>query len=168
MAQTSTRRKPSRGSRTQRANGSTPSSSSRGRRASRPRSASSSRSRSQRSSAGPSGPTETVKEVASKGKDAASKLKGPALAGGAALLGLAGGVALGSSRSGRKMMGMRVGNGVGNASKNLADASKNVGRFGDNLGQFAAEMQAIREAIENGSKGRSPIEVTLRALTARR
>ena len=54
------------------------------------------------------------------------------------------------------MMGMRVGNGVGNASKNLADASKNVGRFGDNLGQFAAEMQAIREAIEKRVEGSLP------------
>ena len=59
-------------------------------------------------------------------------------------------------------------NGVGNASKNLADATKNVGRFGDNLGHFAAEMQRTREVLESGSKGRSPVEVVLRALTARR
>lgn len=162
MAQTSTRKKSSRGSGTRRSNGSTPPASSSKKRAS------GSRSRSGRSSASPSGPAESVKQAASKGKDAASKLKGPALAGGAALLGLAGGVALGSSRSGRKMMGMRVGDGVGNATKNLADASKNVGRFGDNLGHFAGEIQAVREALEDGSKGRSPIEVTLRALTARR
>lgn len=161
MAQTSTRRKSSTGRKTQRSNGSTPSSSSSKR-------TSGSRSRSRRAAASPSGPAETVKQAASKGKDAASKLRGPALAGGAALLGLAGGVALGSSRSGRKMMGMRVGDGVGNATRNLADASKNVGRFGDNLGHFAGEIQAVREALEDGSKGRSPIEVALRALTARR
>ena len=82
-------------------------------------------------------------------------------------MGLAGGVALGAKRStSSKILGMRIGH--GKASKNLADASKNVGRFGENLGQFAAEMQKTREAIDNGSKGRSPIEVVLRALTARR
>ncbi len=61
---------------------------------------------------------------------------------------------------------MRMGG--GKARKNLLDASKNVGRFGDNLGQFAAEMQRTREAIDSGSKDRSPVEVVLRALTARR
>ena len=84
-------------------------------------------------------------------------------------MGLAGGMALGARHnSSRKTLGMRMGNGAGKASKNLADASKNVGRFGENLGQFAAEMQKTRETIENGSKGNSPIEVVLRALTARR
>ncbi len=63
---------------------------------------------------------------------------------------------------------MRMGNGAGKASKNLADASKNVGRFGENLGALACEMQRTREALGEGSKGRSPVEVVLRALTTRR
>jgi hypothetical protein len=63
---------------------------------------------------------------------------------------------------------MRVGGGFEKAAKNLAEASKNAGRFGENLGQFTAEMRQTREAIENVSKHRSPIEVVLQALTARR
>ena len=130
------------------------------------------------------GPADAVKQIGSKGKEAvaegahtgskaissaAGKVKWPALAGGAALAGLAGGVALGAQRnSGRKILGMRVGQGRGEAGKNLADTSKNIGKFSENVGQFAAEMRKTREAIETGSKHSSPIEVALRALTARR
>jgi hypothetical protein len=129
-------------------------------------------------------PSPSVKQIASKGKDAvaegaqtggnaistaAGKVKGPAIAGGAALAGLAGGIAFGARRnSGRKVLGMRVGNGVDKAGKNLVDASKNIGRFSENLGAIAAEMRMAREAIDNGSKHRSPIEVVLQGLTARR
>lgn len=130
------------------------------------------------------GPADAVKQIGSKGKEAvaegahtggkaissaAAKVKWPAVAGGAALAGLAGGVALGAQRnSGRKILGMRVGQGRGEAGKNLADTSKNIGKFSENVGQFAAEMRKTREAIETGSKHSSPIEVALRALTARR
>lgn len=99
----------------------------------------------------------------------AGKVKGPALAGGAALAGLAGGMALQSKRdSGRKVLGMRLGSGAGKAGKNLADAGQNIGRVSENLGEFAAEMRRMREAIDTGAKHRSPIEVVLQALTARR
>ena len=58
------------------------------------------------------------------------------MAGGAALAGLAGGVALGAKRySGRKVLGMRVGNGSGKAGKSLAEASKNVARLSENIGE---------------------------------
>jgi hypothetical protein len=63
---------------------------------------------------------------------------------------------------------MRVGTGVDKAGRNLADTSKNIGRFSENFGAFAAEMRKTREAIDNGSKHRSPIEVVLRGLTTRR
>jgi hypothetical protein len=182
MAQTTTRKKPSGSRGKSRPSGaarpSSRSSSSTRRRQSR-NGASKPNSRSSSSRA----PTAAVKQAASKGKEAvtggaqsggqaissvASKVKGPALAGGAALAGLAGGAAWASRRnSGRRTLGMRMGNGAGKASKNLADASKNVGRFGENLGALAAEMQRTREALDEGSKGRSPVEVVLRALTAR-
>lgn len=143
------------------------------------------RSRTQpRRSGGTAGP-DSVKQFASKGKDAvaegvqsggktistvAGKVKGPALAaGGAALAGLAGGMAVQSKRdSGRKILGMRLGNNVGKAGKDLADAGQSVGRFTENLGEFAAEMRKTREAIDNRAKHRSPVEVVLQALTARR
>ena len=128
-------------------------------------------------------PADAVRQVASKGKDAvaegaqsggkaisgaAGKVKGPAIAGGAALAGLAGGVALGRRNSGRKVLGMRVSGGAGKTGKNLAEATRSVGRFSENLGTFATEMRKTREAIDDGSKHRSPIEVVLQGLTARR
>lgn len=115
--------------------------------------------------------TGTRKSLPSGGKrrSAAGKVKWPAVAGGAALAGLAGGVALGAKRySGHKVLGMRVGSGSGKAGRNLVEAGRNVGRFSENVGQFAAEVRRTREAIENGSKHSSPIEIVLRALTARR
>jgi hypothetical protein len=142
------------------------------------------RSRKQPRRSGGSARTDSVKQFASKGKHAvaegvqgggkaistvAGKVKGPALAGGAALAGLAGGMAVQSKRdSGRKILGMRLGDGMGKTGKNLADAGQSVGRFSENLGEFAAEMRKTREAIDNGAKHRSPVEVVLQALTARR
>jgi len=134
-----------------------------------------------RSSSAASTPAK-VKQVASKGIEtvesgaqsggrtvakAAGKVKWPAMAGGAALAGLVGGVALGSKRSTGKLSGLRPRAG-GDTGKNLAKAGENLGRFGENVGLFASEMRKTREAIESGSKHSSPVEVVLRALTARR
>ena len=139
-----------------------------------------SRSTRPRSTSAGSGPAK-VKQVASKGIEAveggaqsggrtvaktAGKVKWPAMAGGAALAGLVGGVALGSKRSTGKLSGLRPR--AGDTGRNLAKAGENLGRFGENVGQFAFEMRKTREAIESGSKQSSPIEVLLRALTARR
>jgi hypothetical protein len=140
-----------------------------------------SRSTRPRSTSAGSAPAK-VKQVASKGIEAAEsgaqsrgrtvaktagKVKWPAMAGGAALAGLVGGVALGSKRSTAKLSGLRPRAG-GDTGKNLVKAGENLGRFGENVGQFASEMRKTREAIESGSKHSSPIEVLLRALTARR
>jgi hypothetical protein len=181
MAQTSTRRNSQARRRTTgRSNGS-------GRSAASSRGSSSTRSRGsgrRSGSSGGTGPTAAVKQFASKGKNAVAegaqnggkavstlggKVKGPAFAAGAALAGLAGGMALQSKRdSGRKVLGIPVGNGKGDVARNLADAGQSVGRFTENLGAFAAEMRKTREAIDDRSKHRSPIEVVLQALTARR
>lgn len=140
-----------------------------------------SRSTQSRSSSAASAPAK-AKQVASKGIEAiesgaqsggrtvaktADKAKWPAMAGGAALAGLVGGVALGSRRSEGMLSGLRPRAGGGTA-KNLAKAGENLGRFGENVGQFASEMRKTREAIESGSKHSSPIEILLRALTTRR
>ena len=124
---------------------------------------------------------ETAKQLASKGKDAAAetastsgkaissagqKAKWPAVAGGAALAGLAGGVALGAKRkSGAKLIGKPIVNGS-KAGRGLAEAGKGLGAFSENLGLLAGELRQTREALDD--KGRSPVEVVLRALTARR
>jgi hypothetical protein len=180
MAQTSTRRNSQARRRTTgRSNGSGRSAASRS-----SSTTSSSRSRSGRSrGTGPATSTKP-KQLAAKGKDAvaegaqsggklvssvASKVKVPVLAAGAALAGLAGGMAMQSKRvSRREILGVRLGNGTGNVGKNLVGAGKSVGRVSENLGQFAAEMRKTREAIDSPAKHRSPIEVVLQALTARR
>lgn len=189
MAQTSTgKNSKTRSGPKRRSNGSSRSSASSGRsrsgasRSGRSRTGASSR-RGSRSS-GASAPADSIKQIASKGKDAvgggaqngakaistaAGKLKGPAIVGGTALAGLAGGFALGAKRnSGRKPLGMGIGDGVGKAGKNLAEAGKGAARASENLGAFAGEMRRMREAIDDQSKHRSPIEIVLQALTARR
>ena len=186
MAQTSTRRNSQARRRTTgRSNGSGRSAaSSRGSSSTRNGKRTTARSRKQPRRSGGTARADSVKQVASRGQNAvaegaqrggkaistvAGKVKGPALAGGAALAGLAGGMAVQSKRdSGRKVLGMRLGNGMGEAGKNLADAGQRVGRFTENLGEFATEMRKTREAIDNRAKHRSPIEVLLQALTARR
>jgi hypothetical protein len=114
----------------------------------------------------------TAKEAGRTAKDAgrnagktvgrtASKAKVPLLAGGAALAGAAGGIALGAHQARRHK-------GIGKVVKpdNLARAAKRVGDFGAQMGHFANELQLAREA-SNGH-GRSPVEVVLEGLTTRR
>lgn len=52
-------------------------------------------------------------------------------------------------------------------SHDLARAAKEVGSFGAQMGRLASELQQAREAAGNG-KHRSPVEVVLQGLTARR
>jgi hypothetical protein len=98
---------------------------------------------------------------------AAGKAKVPLVAGGAALMGAAGGLALGTrSRHAKgivKAMSRRPR--VKMKSSDLVHAAQEVGNFGTQMGRLASELQSARE--ENG-KGRSPVEVVLDGLTARR
>jgi hypothetical protein len=113
--------------------------------------------------------TSAVGDAAGKATHAVGKAKVPLLAGGAALAGAAGGLALGARQA-------RRGKGLGKAiarrpqmkvrSKDLASAAKEVGTFGAQLGHLANELQHARES-SNG-KHRSPVEVVLEGLTARR
>ncbi|HZA59450.1 MAG TPA: hypothetical protein VE523_09730 [Solirubrobacterales bacterium] len=64
------------------------------------------------------------------------------------------------------MDGRKAGKGLAKAGKGLAEAGKGIGRFSENAGQLAAELRQTREALD--TKHQSPIEVVLRALTARR
>lgn len=100
---------------------------------------------------------------------AASKAKVPLVAGGAALAGAAGGLALGTRQARRhKGMGIAIPRRprVKVNSRDLARAAKEVGGFGTKMGHLATELQHVREA--NGDKHRSPVEVVLEGLTARR
>lgn len=105
----------------------------------------------------------------SRPSKAPSKAKLPLVAGGAALVGAAGGMALaatkGAGKSGiAKSLARRPK--IKIDSGDVAKAAKEVGNFSAQVGQLAGELQRARESA-NG-KHRSPIEVVLRGLTARR
>lgn len=150
------------------------------------RKATSSKSRSSRNgahangSSGKGSAAETVRhavgDVGGKAKDAgktvgkaASKAKVPLVAGGAAIAGAAGGMALAASKRGRK-------SGIAAAmarrpkikidSGDVAKAAKEVGNFSAQVGELATELQRARESADG--KHRSPVEVVLQGLTARR
>ncbi len=86
----------------------------------------------------------------------------PLLAGGAALAGAAGGLALGARQGHHK-------NGIGKvSSKDLTKAAKKVGEVGAQVGEVALEVRRARESTNgNGKVHRSPIEVVLQGLTSR-
>ncbi len=113
---------------------------------------------------------ETARDAGHSIGSAASKAKVPLLAGGAALAGAAGGIALGARQSRRHGGGpiMRPRRPqVKVKSQDLAKAAKEVGSFGAQVGRLASELQQARETANSG-KHRSPVEVVLDGLTARR
>lgn len=113
-----------------------------------------------------------AKKPSSNGHSPARKAAIPLVAGGAALAGTVGGVLLGASRSGGKVLGVplphpkRVQFKVD--SGDLAKAAKQVGRFGENVGELTAELKRARQGLAGDNKHSSPIEVLLRGLTTRR
>ena len=99
---------------------------------------------------------------------AVSKAKLPLIAGGVALAGTVGGVVLGATRSGGKVLGVRLPQSkrARVRSTDLAKAAKEVGRFGESVGDLTMELRKAREGLANGSgKHDSPIEVLLKGLT---
>ncbi len=91
------------------------------------------------------------------------------MAGGAALMGAAGGLAVGArSRRAKglaKAIQRRPQMKVKFKSRDVKHAAKEVGNFSAQVGRLAAEMQSARE--ESNGKHRSPIEVVLQGLTTR-
>ena len=118
---------------------------------------------------------EARKAVASTAQDAghavggaASKAKVPLLAGGAALAGIAGGVAIGArGMRRRKVLGVPVPRRsiLKASTKNLASAAKEAGKFGQQMGELTSEVSKTREAM-NDSKG-SPVGTVLGGLARR-
>jgi len=111
--------------------------------------------------------------VGSAGKEAGhavSKAKIPLLAGGAAVAGTVGGLVLGASRSGDKVLGVKLPKSkrVKLRSRDFSKAAKEVGRFGENVGELTTELRRAREGLASGDgKQSSPIEVLLSSLTSR-
>ena len=103
--------------------------------------------------------------------DIAKKAKTPALAAGAGLAGLAGGLALAHRTTRKRILGVPMPNGdaAHAVSKNLAEAVKSVGSFGEGMGSLAAEIRRVREGVAMAEEPkRSPVEVVLQGLTKRR
>lgn len=111
--------------------------------------------------------------VGSAGKEAGhavSKARMPLLAGGAAVAGTVGGLVLGASRSGDKVLGIKLPKSkrVKLRSRDFSKAAKEVGRFGENVGELTTELRRAREGLASGDgKQSSPIEVLLSSLTSR-
>ena len=106
---------------------------------------------------------------ASNGKVTDGKSALPLVAGGAALVGAAGGIALGAAKSGSKVLGVRLPQPkrIQFRSKDLSKAAKRVGSFGDQVGELTSELRDIRHDLSDG-KGNSPLEILLKGLTERR
>jgi len=103
--------------------------------------------------------------------EAMRKAQLPLLAGGAAMAGVVGGVVLGTTRPGGKVLGVKLPapKRVNIRSKDLAKAAKEIGRFGENVGDLTAELKRAREGLAEGNGHHSsPIEVLLKGLTNRR
>jgi hypothetical protein len=111
--------------------------------------------------------------VGSAGKEAGhavGKAKIPLLASGAAVAGTVGGLVLGASRSGDKVLGVKLPKSkrVKLRSRDFSKAAKEVGRFGENVGELTTELRRAREGLASGDgKQSSPIEVLLSSLTSR-
>jgi hypothetical protein len=102
--------------------------------------------------------------------EAAGRAKVPLVAGGAAIAGAAGGLALAAARQGRRK-GIRAAlpHTPRITSGDVAKAAKEVGNFSAQVGALATELQRARESANGAdAKHRSPIEVVLQGLTARR
>jgi hypothetical protein len=100
---------------------------------------------------------------------AARKLKTPAIAAGAGLAGVAGGIAL-ARGSRKKLLGVSLPNGrtARSASKNLGNVAKNLGAFAERTGRVAEQVRVASEAIgESNTRSKSPVEVVLEGLTSR-
>jgi hypothetical protein len=103
-----------------------------------------------------------VGNAAGKAGHAVGKAKVPLMAGGAALAGVAGGIALGN-RQAHRHRGLNGLKGID--SDDLAKTAKKIGNVGMQIGELAVDARRARET--NGSGHRSPIEVVLQGLTSR-
>lgn len=127
------------------------------------------------SSKGAKAVRDTVEHAGQKagraGSQAASRAKIPLIAGGAAVIGAASGLALAASRShSNKLLGMKMPKTkVKISSKDLAKSADKVARAGEQIGRLSTGLREIQGTKgSNNGHDRSPIEVLLQGLTNRR
>lgn len=144
------------------------------------------KSGSSRSRAGSKGAVQNAKETVAEGAQnagqaigtAATKAKRPAMAGGAALAGLVGGMAIASRGTRRKVLGVPVPGTRrplvkiktprrNSVAKDVAKAAGQVGSAGRQMAELATEVRLARQQLDQGRR-RSPVEVVLEGLTSRR
>ncbi|MDP9136405.1 MAG: hypothetical protein M3N56_16445 [Actinomycetota bacterium] len=89
--------------------------------------------------------TDTAKQAAGKAKQVAGKAAGPALAVGAAAVGVAGGMALKGRRGGKKVLGVPVPRAVKPGNVDVEGIVKTVGKA---TKQFAATSKSVSKDIE--------------------
>jgi hypothetical protein len=133
-------------------------------------------SRSSRDSSNGKGVLETAKDATAEGASAAAstakKLKTPAIAAGAGIAGIAGGLALARDRR-KRVLGIKLpvtnatSKNLVRASKNLAGTAQQVGTTAERAGELAGEIRRVREALATDGQRRSPVEVLLEGLTTR-
>ena len=120
---------------------------------------------------------ETVKDATGTAAKATRRARGPLIAAGAATAGLAGGLALGSKRRGRRRMfeprrrvlGVPVGpkSGLVRTAELLRDGAKQRNSATGQVAGTGEELRKVREQLEQVNR-RSPLEVVLDGLTHRR
>lgn len=102
---------------------------------------------------------------------AASKAKIPLIAGGAALVGAAGGIAVTAARSkGSKVLGVQMPRTkVKIRTKDLARTADRVAGVGEQIGRLSTGIRELQRPGESNGNGqqRSPIEVLVQGLTRR-
>jgi hypothetical protein len=104
----------------------------------------------------------------------AGKAKVPAAAGGAALAGLVGGVAIATRGGRRKVLGVPIPGTRRPLVKmkiktpRRKAGAKDLVKAGSQMAELATEVRLAREQLDSSSRRRSPIEVVLEGLTARR
>ena len=113
----------------------------------------------------------------SESSNVASKAKGPALAAGAAAVGLAVGSHIGGRNRGlsrlvaprRKILGVRLGrkSGLRRTVETLGKAAHGVGSATRQVSSTSDDIRQVREELERANR-QSPVEVLLNALTHRR
>jgi hypothetical protein len=112
------------------------------------------------------GAGETAKQAGKSVGRVAGKAKVPLVAGGAALMGAAGGLAMGArSQRVRGLAKAMQRPKVKVKSRDVKHAAKEVGAMGAQMGRLASELQTARE--QSNGKHRSPVEVVLQGLTTR-
>ena len=143
------------------------------------RAASTRRSRAARRSSSGNGsspsPVDAVRDTVSNGAQSiasgASKAKGPALTGGAAIAGLLGGMAIVARGGRRKVLGVPIPGTrrplVQIKTPRRKGVAKDVMKAGGQMAELASEVRQAREQL-NSRQRRSPIEVVLEGLTSRR